>query len=82
MSKKAKYSAMENKDIEFKVRQIVKEIVLVLRHNGINTISIGGILRILGVPNEVAQMHDEEYMEIVDDDNQIDDIIPPGTTFH
>jgi len=79
----AKYHVMENTEIELRVRQLVRDIVLLLKTNGIHTISIGGILRVLGVPNDVAQKHDEEYMEIVDDsDDQIDEIIPPGTTFH
>ena len=74
---------MENVEIEVRVRKLVREMVLLLKSNGISTINIGGILRVLGVPNEVAQTHDEEYMEIVDDsDDQIDEIIPPGTTFH
>lgn len=74
---------MENAEIELRVRKLVRDIVLLLKSNGISTISVGGILRVLGVPNDVAKTHDEEYMEIVDDnDDQIDEIIPPGTTFH
>jgi len=66
--------------IEKRVKHLVAGLIAYLRENGINTISVGGILRILGVPNDVAKDHDSEYIEIQDEEFELE--IPPGTTFH
>lgn len=66
-------------------REIVRDILQVLGDHGIDTVHVGGILRILGVPNEIAAAHDQEYLVIQDElDSDIDlqAEIPAGTTLH
>ena len=72
------------------IRVIIYDLLAVLAQHGIDTISLGNIMRVLGVPNNLAQAHDDEYFHVTIDSiteeehvENIEDIeIPPGTTFH
>ena len=73
------------------VRAIMYEILTILHHHGIDTVTVGGIMRVLGVPPEVAAQHDDEYLhvtndvaELLDTDSEFDtdETVPPGTTIH
>lgn len=74
------------------VKIIMYEILATLYSHGIDTVSVGAIMRLLGVPNEVASQHDDEvivvtdevgeYMEETINLNNQDLQIPPGTTIH
>jgi hypothetical protein len=74
------------------VKLIMYEILATLYNHGIDTVSVGAIMRLLGVPNEVASQHDDdvivvtaevgEYMEETINSKSQDLKIPPGTTIH
>lgn len=68
------------------IRIVIYDILAVLTQHGINTVSLGGIMRMLGVPSEVAAAHDDEYFHVtVDALSELEDediTIPPGTTIH
>ena len=75
----------DQSELEYRVRSLVRNLLTVLLDNGISTVNVGGILRVLGVPNDVAQAHDLEYMEIANSESVLDEIeetIPVGTTLH
>ena len=69
------------------VREIMFEILTVLHNHGIDTVSVGGIMRLLGVPSEIAASHDDEYLQVSVEsleeiDNEELEVAPPGTTLH
>jgi hypothetical protein len=67
------------------VREIMYDILALLHHHGISQVSVGGIMRLLGVPADVAAAHDNEYLHVVSADLEIaeeSEIAPPGTTLH
>lgn len=76
------------------VREIMFDILTVLHNHGIDTVSVGGIMRLLGVPSEIAADHDDEYLQVSvesfeeedqDQDQEEDEeleVAPPGTTLH
>ena len=72
-----------------KIKVIIYDLLAVLAQHGIDTISLGNIMRVLGVPNSLAEPHDDEYFHVTintiaeEEIEEIEDIeIPPGTTFH
>jgi len=58
---------LENLDVDQAIRITILNLMLVLYDCGITEIHLGGIMRILGVPNEKAAAHDDEC--VVLDDN-------------
>lgn len=68
------------------VREIMFEILHVLHNHGIDTVSVGGIMRLLGVSSEVAAQHDDEFLQVsveaFVDDTESSEQVPPGTTLH
>lgn len=46
------------------VRQVMLEIMAVLWSNGQTQVHVGGMMRLLGVPDETASLHDEERIDI------------------
>jgi hypothetical protein len=77
-------------NIESHVRQTMLSVLSILYKNGVTIVSVGGLLRIFGVPNAVATNHDNEYIEI-DEELSINDLdqlsilepcAPEGTTIH
>ena len=68
---------LDNIDIDQAVRLAILNLCVVLYDCGITEIHVGGIMRILGVPNESAQDHDDEriildneFVKYVDQINQ------------
>ena len=61
------------------------DILALLHHHGINQVSVGGIMRLLGVPADVAASHDNEYLhvtsEVLETAEEVE-VAPPGTTLH
>lgn len=76
----------DNPTLENDVRETILAVLWVLHSKGINQVNMGGLLRIMGVPDRVAQRHDNEYIELSldhDSDNLcLKSIIPTGTTLH
>ena len=55
---------LEDLEIDQSIRLTILNLMVVLYDCGITEIHIGGIMRILGVPNEKAQAHDNEVLVI------------------
>jgi len=73
------------------VKDLVVNICLVLSEFGITEVHVGGLMRLIGIEEELAAEHDDELMIITDiqqvkksadDSNEIMEVIPPGTTLH
>lgn len=68
------------------VREIMIDILTVLHNHGIDTVSVGGIMRLLGVPSEIAASHDDEYLQVsvesFEETEEEIEVAPPGTTLH
>jgi len=54
-------------DLDYPIRMAINQLMLVLYEQGITEIHTGGLMRLLGVPNEVSQEYDDE--RIILDDN-------------
>jgi hypothetical protein len=73
------------------VKDLVVNICLVLSEFGITEVHVGGLMRLVGIEEELAAKHDDELMVITDiqqleksDDEttEIIEVTPPGTTIH
>jgi len=73
------------------VKDLVVNICLVLSEFGITEVHVGGLMRLVGIEEELAAEHDDELMVITDiqqvkksadDSNEIIEVVPPGTTLH
>jgi hypothetical protein len=73
------------------VKDLVVNICLVLSEFGITEVHVGGLMRLIGIEEELAAEHDDELMVITDiqqlqksadDSNEIIEVVPPGTTLH
>jgi hypothetical protein len=73
------------------VKDLVINICLVLSEFGITEVHVGGLMRLVGIEEDIACQHDDELMVITDiqqleksADNatEIVEVSPPGTTIH
>ena len=69
------------------VKETMLEIMAVLYDHGITQVSVGALMRVLGVESEQAKKHDEDYLVIQDTIKEFslsetDLEIPPNTTIH
>lgn len=73
------------------VKDLVVNICLVLSEFGITEVHVGGLMRLVGIEEELAAEHDDELMVITDiqqvkksadNSNEIIEVAPPGTTLH
>ena len=53
---------LDNLEIDQAVRLAILNLCVVLYDCGITEVHVGGIMRILGVPDDRAQQHDDERM--------------------
>jgi hypothetical protein len=59
---------MESEDILTKLmRDVMLDIVAALYANGIRQVHLGGMMRLVGVPDSVASEYDQEHMVITDE---------------
>jgi hypothetical protein len=58
---------LENLDVDQAIRLAILNLCMVLYDCGITEIHVGGIMRVLGVPDEKAAEHDLERV-VLDDD--------------
>jgi hypothetical protein len=54
-------------DLDYPIRMAINQLMLVLYQQGITEIHTGGLMRLLGVSNEVSQEYDDERIFL--DDN-------------
>ena len=73
------------------VRDLVVNLCWVLQDHGITEVHVGGLMRLVGIDEELAAEHDDELMVITDiqqvprtkgDTNEILQVAPPGTKLH
>jgi len=73
------------------VKDLVVNICLVLADFGITEVHVGGLMRLVGIDEELAAEHDDELMVITDiqqlqksadDVSEIIEVRPPDTTLH
>jgi hypothetical protein len=73
------------------VKDLVVNICLVLTEFGITEVHVGGLMRLVGIEEELAAQHDDELMVITDiqqlqkqagEETEIMEVVPPGTTVH
>ena len=76
---------------EESVKDLVVNICLVLADFGITEVHVGGLMRLVGIEEELAAEHDDELMVITDiqqlqkqagEESEIIEVLPPGTTVH
>ena len=76
---------------EESVKDLVVNICLVLADFGITEVHVGGLMRLVGIEEELAAEHDDELMVITDiqqlqkqagEETEIIEVAPPGTTVH
>jgi hypothetical protein len=57
---------LENLEVDNAIRMTILNLMVVLYDCGIEEIHIGAVMRLLGVPNEKAALHDNERL-VLDD---------------
>ena len=77
---------LDNIDLDQSIRLALMNLMVVLYDCGISAVHLGGLMRILGVDNEVAQRYDDEQV-LLDDDfvkyvEQINQPRPLDQTLH
>jgi hypothetical protein len=59
---------MESEDLLTKLmRDVMLDIIAALYANGIRQVHMGGMMRLVGVPDSVASEYDQEHMMITDE---------------
>lgn len=74
------------------VRQVMLEIMAVLWAHGQTTLHVGAVMRLLGVPENEASLHDDERLDISENGSELmqqlrlyrfqQNHVPAGTTIH
>lgn len=77
---------LENLELDQKIRMALMNLMIVLYTCGITKIHLGGLMRILGVDNEVAVRYDDEQI-VLDEDfvkyvEQVNEPVPADQTLH
>jgi hypothetical protein len=77
---------LEELETDLAIRTTILNLMLVLYNSGINEIHVGGVMRLLGIPDDVAQVHDLERL-VLDQDfvkyvEQISEVRPDDQVLH
>ena len=80
----------DSDDLHNRIKDIMLDVMAVLYENNIRRVHIGAMMRLLGVPENLASGHDEEIIELyekfgnmlVELNKAVPIEIPAGTTFH
>lgn len=81
---------LETQDLENEVRDLIVEVCTVLYRRGYRTVSVGAMMRLVGVDSAAAAQHDLEYFELGDEFQNLaagsgvpdSARIPPDATVH
>jgi hypothetical protein len=57
---------LDDAELEQEIRMLMYELMIVLYRRGIREVHVGGMMRMLGVANEISVAHDDE-MVVLDD---------------
>jgi hypothetical protein len=77
----------ESKQLEQAVEELIVDLCAVLYEHGYQEVSVGALMRVIGVDAQEATKHDQEIINLT---QQFSDpssapltaIVPAGTTFH
>ena len=74
-------------ELEKSVRDLIVDVCGVLYNHGYQQISVGALMRLIGVDSKKAQAHDQNFIDLYEHfQNQSpppsNQKIPPGTVFH
>ena len=77
---------LDNVELDHTVRMAIVNLMMVLYECGIKEVHIGGVMRIMGVSNATASVHDNERL-ILDEEfvkyvEQINESRPSDQTLH
>jgi hypothetical protein len=77
---------LEELETDLNIRNTILNLMLVLYNFGINEIHVGGVMRVLGIPDDTAQAHDLERL-VLDQDfvkyvEQISEVRPDDQVLH
>ena len=53
-----------SQELEFKIKQLMLDLMEVLHNNGIQEVHMGGMMRLLGVEEDVAKEHDQHRIQL------------------
>ena len=56
--------AMQDSLLEQSVRHLIMELCEVMFHNGYSEVSVGAMMRLIGIDDQRASAHDGEMMEL------------------
>lgn len=79
---------LDDKIIEQSVRDIIIEICEVMHRHGFESVSVGAIMRLMGLPEERVIEHDHEWFDLGPEFDQLLQArrelgrVPPDTTLH
>jgi hypothetical protein len=78
---------LDEKLLGQKVQALLLDLCAVLHNHGYREISVGVLMRIAGVPDDRARLHDTEFFEITEAIHQPNPrlksiSVPPGATLH
>ena len=54
-------------DLDFRVKYLMFDLMLVLYNYGIKEVNVGGLMRMLGVEESTAREHDDEAVTLTDE---------------
>jgi hypothetical protein len=77
----------EQLNLEQAVRDLVNDLCAVLYEHGYQKISVGALMRVIGVAEEQAVKHDQEIIDLLHHFEKQSKLprntqVPPGATFH
>jgi hypothetical protein len=77
---------LEELESDQAIRTTILNLMVVLYNSGISEIHVGGVMRLLGIPDETAAAHDLERL-VLDEDfvkyvDQISETRPPDQALH
>lgn len=78
---------LDDKLLTQRVHDLIMDLCLVMHGHGIKEVSVGALMRVVGVPDERANAHDGHYLELstlsAGNTTSLENLIaPPGTTLH
>jgi hypothetical protein len=80
----------DSDDLHNRIKDIMIDVMAVLYENNIRKVRIGAMMRLLGVPEDMASGHDDDIIELdekfgnmlIELNKSVPIEIPAGTIFH
>jgi hypothetical protein len=58
---------LDDYELETQIRNLVTEIMVVMYEHGLREVHMGGMMRMLGIDNATASVHDDEVVILTDE---------------